>query len=185
MLRSAVRATLSNSVFVNLLMAFVLLAGLGSMGLMVREPVADLDLQFHGLTNADLDTVFSTGNLFIGKEQAPLRDIIDALEKTYCGHIGAEIMHITPLAEKQWLQQRLEIIHTNLAYQIGTLDFLLQQGTAFLQSKPEHSLNQRNLELLPKLTPGLLTLNVLDAKGQPETTQAAQRIVRVIADDLK
>lgn len=64
------------------------------------------------------------------------------------------------------LQQRLEIIHTNLAYQIGTLDFLLQQGTAFLQGTPEHSLNQRNLELLPKLTPGLLTLNVLDAKGQ-------------------
>lgn len=64
------------------------------------------------------------------------------------------------------LQQRLEIIHANLAEQISTIDFLLQQGTAFLQESSDNSLSQRNLVLLPKLIPGLLTLNVLDAKGK-------------------
>jgi 2-oxoglutarate dehydrogenase E1 component len=88
-------------------------AQLDPLGLMEREQVPDLDLGFHGLTNADLDTVFQTGNLYIGKEEAPLRDIVAALEKTYCGHIGPEIMHITNLAEKQWLQQRLESVRSN------------------------------------------------------------------------
>lgn len=88
-------------------------AKLDPLGLMQREKVPDLDLAFHGLTPADLDTVFQTGTLFIGKEEASLRDIIDALEKTYCGHVGPEIMHITNLAEKQWLQQRLESVRSN------------------------------------------------------------------------
>ncbi len=87
-------------------------AQLDPLGLMDRERVPDLELGFHGLTEADLDTVFNTGNLFIGREEAPLRDIVDALEQTYCGHVGPEIMHITNLAEKQWLQQRLESVRS-------------------------------------------------------------------------
>jgi len=87
-------------------------AQLDPLGLMDRERVPDLELGFHGLTEADLETVFNTGNLFIGREEATLRDIIDALEKTYCGHVGPEIMHITNLAEKQWLQQRLETVRS-------------------------------------------------------------------------
>ncbi|HWV15248.1 MAG TPA: 2-oxoglutarate dehydrogenase E1 component [Cellvibrio sp.] len=101
-------------------------AQLDPLGLMQRDPIADLELSFHGLTNADLDTVFNTGNLFIGKEEASLREIIDALEKTYCGHVGAEIMHITPLAEKQWLQQRLESVRSNP-------DFSKEQRLAVLE----------------------------------------------------
>lgn len=91
-------------------------AKLDPLQLMERERVPDLDLGFHGLTQADLDTVFHTGNLFIGREEAPLRDIIEALEKTYCGSLGPEIMHITNLAEKQWLQQRLESVRSNPDY---------------------------------------------------------------------
>jgi 2-oxoglutarate dehydrogenase E1 component len=87
-------------------------AQLDPLGLMEREHVPDLELSFHGLTQADLDTVFNTGNLFIGAEEAPLRDIIEALEKTYCGSLGPEIMHITNFGEKQWLQQRLESVRS-------------------------------------------------------------------------
>lgn len=42
-------------------------AKLDPLALMVRAPVADLELQFHGLTPADLDVIFHTGGLFIGK----------------------------------------------------------------------------------------------------------------------
>lgn len=101
-------------------------AQLDPLGLMQRDSIPDLDLAFHGLTNADLDIVFNTGNLYIGKEEAPLREIIDALEKTYCGHVGVEIMHITPLAEKQWLQQRLESVRSNP-------DFSKEQRLAVLE----------------------------------------------------
>ncbi|WP_020209262.1 2-oxoglutarate dehydrogenase E1 component [Gilvimarinus chinensis] len=88
-------------------------AQLDPLGIMEREHVPDLDLAYHGLTSADLDTVFQTGHLFIGREEAPLKDIVAALEQTYCGHVGPEIMHITNLAEKQWLQQRLESVRSN------------------------------------------------------------------------
>ncbi|UTF60339.1 2-oxoglutarate dehydrogenase E1 component [Gilvimarinus sp. DA14] len=88
-------------------------AKLDPLGIMEREHVPDLDLAYHGLTSADLDTVFQTGNMFIGREEAPLKDIVAALEQTYCGHVGPEIMHITNLAEKQWLQQRLESVRSN------------------------------------------------------------------------
>lgn len=87
-------------------------ARLDPLGLMQRDRVPDLELSFHGLTPADLDTVFQTGNLFMGTDEAPLRDIIEALEQTYCGAIGPEIMHITNFAEKQWLQQRLESVRS-------------------------------------------------------------------------
>jgi len=87
-------------------------AELDPLGLMEREQVPDLELSYHGLTPADHDTVFQTGNLFIGKDEAPLSEIIEALESTYCRHVGPEIMHITNLAEKQWLQQRLESVRS-------------------------------------------------------------------------
>ncbi len=87
-------------------------AKLDPLALMERAPVADLELRFHGLTPADLDVVFHTGGLFIGKEEASLRDIIDALESTYSATVGAEIMHISNLAEKEWLQQRLESVRS-------------------------------------------------------------------------
>ena len=97
---------------------------------MERENVPDLDLSFHGLTNGDLDTVFQTGNLFFGVDEAPLRDIIAGLEKTYCGKVGAEIMHITNFAEKQWLQQRLESVRSNPEYDIDARKRLLERLTA-------------------------------------------------------
>ena len=46
------------------------------------------------MTNADLDTTFRAGDLYIGKEEASLREILEALQQTYCRTIGAEFTHI-------------------------------------------------------------------------------------------
>lgn len=73
----------------------------------VKNPV-DLDLGFHRLNTADLDSVFQTGDLAFGYKEAKLKDIIADLEKTYCGNIGAEVMHITNYEERRWLLNRLE-----------------------------------------------------------------------------
>ncbi|MFZ3191793.1 MAG: thiamine pyrophosphate-dependent enzyme, partial [Moraxellaceae bacterium] len=83
-------------------------AKLDPLGLAKREHVPDLDLAAHGLSKSDLDTVFQTGNLAIGKAETTLADMIAAMESIYCGSIGAEYMHIVDTKEKRWIQQRLE-----------------------------------------------------------------------------
>jgi 2-oxoglutarate dehydrogenase E1 component len=83
-------------------------AALDPLGVMHRERVPDLELEFHGLSTVDHSTVFQTGSLFISKDKAPLRDIVDTLERIYCRTIGYEFMHIVDLQEKQWIQQRIE-----------------------------------------------------------------------------
>lgn len=83
-------------------------AALDPLSLMHREQVPDLSLDFHGLSQADFSTVFQTGSLNINRDTASLREIVDSLEKIYCGSIGYEFMHIVDLAQKQWLQKRIE-----------------------------------------------------------------------------
>ncbi|GAA5007336.1 2-oxoglutarate dehydrogenase E1 component [Acinetobacter puyangensis] len=83
-------------------------AKLDPLGLAKREDVPDLALDAHGLSKSDLDTVFNTGNLAIGKSEATLGEMVADMEATYCGSIGAEYMHIVDTKEKRWIQQRLE-----------------------------------------------------------------------------
>ncbi|HCC46187.1 MAG TPA: 2-oxoglutarate dehydrogenase E1 component, partial [Gammaproteobacteria bacterium] len=83
-------------------------AVLDPLGLEEALIVPALQLEQHSLSVADLDTLFQTGDLFFGQKESSLREIVDALESTYCGSIGSEYMHITDEAEKMWVQQRLE-----------------------------------------------------------------------------
>ncbi|WP_430462285.1 2-oxoglutarate dehydrogenase E1 component [Thalassolituus sp. LLYu03] len=105
-------------------------ARLDPLGLMDREKVPDLDIQFHGLSRADLDTVFQTGSLFIGQDEATLKDIITALETTYCGSVGAEYMHIVNTAEQRWFQQRLESVRAHPKFGTEVKLHLLERLTA-------------------------------------------------------
>jgi len=83
-------------------------ARLDPLGLMHRERVPDLELEFHDLSPIDSSTIFRTGSLFIKQDKAPLREIVAILERIYCNSIGYEFMHIVNLEEKQWIQQRIE-----------------------------------------------------------------------------
>jgi 2-oxoglutarate dehydrogenase E1 component len=105
-------------------------AKLDPLGIMTRDEIPDLELSYHSLTPADLDTVFQTGNTFFGIEEAPLKDIIDSLEKTYCGSVGAEIRHITDITEKEWLAQRLESVRSNPDYELDFRKRILERLTA-------------------------------------------------------
>ena len=75
-----------------------------------RPEVPDLELGFHSLSEADLNTSFHTGSLS-GPDHRPLSEIIDICQRTYCGSIGVEYMHITDTNQRRWLQQRLEGTH--------------------------------------------------------------------------
>lgn len=91
-----------------------------------RERVPDLELSAHGLSKSDYDTVFQTGNLAIGKAEATLQEMVEAMERIYCGSIGAEYMHIVDTKEKRWIQQYLE---SNTGY----LDFDKQTKLTILE----------------------------------------------------
>jgi 2-oxoglutarate dehydrogenase E1 component len=75
-----------------------------------RPPVPELELDYHKLSEADMDRVFSAGSLRGVGDQAPLSEIIDAVSTTYCSTIGSEYMHITTTDEKRWIQERLETV---------------------------------------------------------------------------
>ena len=87
-------------------------AKLDPLGLAEREEVADLELGFHQLSTADFDTVFQTGSLHIGKADATLGEIFDALERTYCNTVGAEFMHIVDTDQRHWIMQRMESVRS-------------------------------------------------------------------------
>ncbi len=72
-----------------------------------RPDIPELNPEFHGLTHADMETVFETGSLG-GIKKAPLREIINMLSIAYCGTIGSEFKHITSPEQKEWIQQRIE-----------------------------------------------------------------------------
>ncbi|HCS27180.1 MAG TPA: 2-oxoglutarate dehydrogenase E1 component, partial [Spongiibacteraceae bacterium] len=105
-------------------------ADLDPLKLWKRPPVADLDLHYHQLSDADRDTVFQTGSLYIGKDQATLGEIHEALEKTYCSTVGAEFMHIVNTEERQWIQQRMESVRSRPAYGEDVKRHLLERLTA-------------------------------------------------------
>ncbi|MHB0973600.1 MAG: 2-oxoglutarate dehydrogenase E1 component [Thiobacillus sp.] len=70
-------------------------------------PTPELDPAHYGLTEADLTRAFETGSLF-GVARTTLADILQRLNNAYCGHVGFEYMHITDVARKRWLQERIE-----------------------------------------------------------------------------
>ncbi|WP_092843762.1 2-oxoglutarate dehydrogenase E1 component [Modicisalibacter xianhensis] len=93
-------------------------------------PVPDLDLSFHQLSKADMDSEFQTGSFFLGKDKAPLKEIVEALEQTYCRSIGCEFMHIVDTEEKRWLQQRFESVRSKPKYGNEVRKHVLERLTA-------------------------------------------------------
>ena len=100
------------------------------MGLWQRARVPDLELQYHQLTEADFDTTFQTGSLYIGKDQATLKEIYNALRSTYCRSVGAEFMHIVDTRERTWIQQRMESVRSQPQYGLEVRTHLLERLTA-------------------------------------------------------
>ncbi|QTC90742.1 2-oxoglutarate dehydrogenase E1 component [Brevundimonas goettingensis] len=75
----------------------------------IEQPIDNPELTpaFHGFTAADLDRpIFLDGVL--GLQYATVNELMAILERTYCGHIGIQYMHIAEPEEKAWLQQRFE-----------------------------------------------------------------------------
>jgi 2-oxoglutarate dehydrogenase E1 component len=107
----------------------VLLADIDPLKRHERPRIPELDPGYYDLTDADMDTMFNTGTL-IGPEQATLRDILKALQDTYCGTLGVEYMYLSSRAEKRWIQERLEPIRSKPSYSADYKRHILERLTA-------------------------------------------------------
>ena len=107
----------------------VFLAQLDPLKRRERPHIAEMEPAYYDLTEADMDTVFNTGSL-IGPEQATLREIIRALQETYCGTLGTEYMYLSSRAEKLWIQERLEPVRSKPNYAPDYKRHILERLTA-------------------------------------------------------
>ena len=71
-----------------------------------RKYTPTLDIENFGLSESDLDTVFSAGAI-IGIGSTSLRKIINHLRRIYCDSIGVEYMYIRKPEIVQWIQDWL------------------------------------------------------------------------------
>lgn len=72
-----------------------------------RDRKPRLDLVDYGLDESDLDRSFTAGKE-IGMPSATLKEIIDRLNKIYCGNIGFEYSHIENREQRMWLRDKIE-----------------------------------------------------------------------------
>merc|ERR1719348_1440937 len=125
-----------------------LAANIDPLGLnnMSMEAAKKMIIRSVTVDEKDLDTVFQLPKTtFIGgKEKSlPLREIMNRLEKVYCGSIGAEYMHINNLDQINWIRERPEspgsleldnrekrLLLARISRSIGFENFLAKKWTA-------------------------------------------------------
>ena len=96
-----------------------------------RPKIPELEPAFYDLTESDMDTTFSATNTYFTKaESMTLREILQALRDTYCGSIGAEIMHIVEPVEKRWWQEKLEGLRGKTVFTAEEKKHILDRLTA-------------------------------------------------------
>ena len=72
-----------------------------------KPDVVELNPSYYSLSEADMSASFNTGSL-VGGTRMTLREILQRLRRIYCSSVGAEYMYISNVAQKRWIQARLE-----------------------------------------------------------------------------
>jgi 2-oxoglutarate dehydrogenase E1 component len=95
-----------------------------------RPDLPELDPAFYGFSSADVNTVFNAGSFKGVADHAPFGQILDALKETYCSSVGVEYMYMSELAEKRWIQERLEPTRAKSSWTADQKKRLLERLTA-------------------------------------------------------
>ena len=72
-----------------------------------KDRGANIELEFYGFTEADLDKTYQAGNL-IGLGNTTLRAIHQHLEKCYATHVGIEFKYISDQKKVDWITNEIE-----------------------------------------------------------------------------
>ena len=96
-----------------------------------RPQIAELEPSYYGFTEADLSKSFNVGSFSgFSTEHASLREILEALRQTYCSSIGSEYMYISDIAQKRWIQSRLESVRGTPKFSVEVKKRILERTTA-------------------------------------------------------
>jgi 2-oxoglutarate dehydrogenase E1 component len=98
-----------------------------------RPYIADLDVNSYGFSEADFDTEFDIGSFRgapSGGNRMRLRDLIAALQETYCRTFGAEYMYMADTPQKRFIQERLEPVRARPSYPPEFRKHILERLTA-------------------------------------------------------
>ena len=106
-----------------------LLANLDPLGLTEKKYHPELDPKTYGFSEADYDRPITLDG-HLGFQKATLREIMQALQETYCGTVGVEFMHIQIPEQKAWLMQRFEQGRNRAALTAEEKKHLLKRMTA-------------------------------------------------------
>ncbi len=108
-----------------------LVANLDPLGLQERAKPYVLDLQYFGLSDADLDSEFFTGsrNQAI-PERTTLKNILADLKFIYTDTIGAEFAHVSDTEERLWLQDGFQVARMQQRFSAAEKKNILWQLTA-------------------------------------------------------
>lgn len=93
-----------------------------------REAPESLSLEYHGLSEADLDRSADATSIGLG-DSTSLGQIVEHLKHAYCGSLGVEFMHLSNTQERAWLLDWFESrggrIELDSQTRIGILQKLL------------------------------------------------------------
>ncbi|HAI58463.1 MAG TPA: 2-oxoglutarate dehydrogenase E1 component, partial [Xanthomonadaceae bacterium] len=104
-------------------------ATLDPLGMAAKPEAPDLELEFHGLSKADLDTEYPI-NTYFGAPKLKVKDLLAKLRATYSGPIGAEFMHISDAKQRHWMQERLEKAAGTFSFSAEDKRRILERTTA-------------------------------------------------------
>jgi 2-oxoglutarate dehydrogenase E1 component len=108
-----------------------LAANLDPLGIQERPKPYVLDLEYFGLSDADLDTEFFTGSRNPAMpERAKLKDILADLKFIYTDTIGAEFAHVSNSDERLWLQDSFQVARMRRRFSVDEKKNILWQLTA-------------------------------------------------------
>jgi len=93
-----------------------LMADTDPLQLQERQRPQELTPQYYGLDTADLEQTVPVVSIDPVNAR-PVREVIDILERVYCGTLASEHMHISASDERRWIEQRLESSHGDWAAQ--------------------------------------------------------------------
>ncbi|WP_207480235.1 2-oxoglutarate dehydrogenase E1 component [Arenibaculum pallidiluteum] len=104
-------------------------ATIDPLGLNPPQPHPELDPRTYGFTDADWDRPIFINNV-LGMEYGTLRQIVEVLQRTYCGKIGVEFMHIQDPEQKAWIQERIEGPRNQTDFTVNGKRAILERLTA-------------------------------------------------------
>jgi len=85
-----------------------LLAELDPLGFTPTPVIPELQPDFYGFTESDMDRVFACDKSLEPTGMLPLRELIARLHNTYSRTVGVQFTHIDDIEARRWLQQRME-----------------------------------------------------------------------------